>query len=189
MERVNEALKSKDEELETKASVPKITFFSAKENPELSLNEFMPDLVMSEDTQKAAHKWIENGFHSGETTRVLINLPGFSLVYAWFKSGFTLPVHSHNADCLYYIVSGEAILGKRTLTAGDGFFVPVDCYYSYTAGPEGVEVLEFRHANQIDMKWRDSKPDYRNRIADKILASQDKWKEESPPQRVSSGIG
>ena len=149
----------------------------------------MPDLVMSGATQEGSVLWAESGFFTGATTTVLINRPGFSLVYAWFKSELTLPVHSHDADCLYYVVAGEAILGNRTVRAGDGFFVPANCYYSYSAGPEGIEILEFRHANKINMDYRDSKPEYWTKIAGKIAAKQSVWKTETPPTRASTGLG
>lgn len=71
---------------------------------------------------------------------------GMSLVHAWFGPNFPLFRHSHPAygDCLYYVVAGEAILGKRRLKAGSTFFIPNGMPYKYRAGPAGVEVLEFR---------------------------------------------
>jgi quercetin dioxygenase-like cupin family protein len=77
---------------------------------------------------------------------------GFSLVRARFAPGFKLPRHSHSADCLYYVVSGEARMGTRVLQPGDGFFIRAEAPYTYTAGPDGVEVLEFRAATSFDMK-------------------------------------
>ncbi|WP_342430673.1 hypothetical protein [Neobacillus sp. FSL H8-0543] len=177
------------EENQTETSKQKLTFFSARDTPELTLDDFMPDLVMSESTQEGSLLCVESGFYTGATTTVLINRPGFSLVYAWFKSGQTLPVHSHDADCLYYVVAGEAILGNRTLRAGDGFFVPANTFYSYTAGPEGIEIIEFRQANKTNMVYRDSKPEYWIKLAEKIDAKQSVWKTEAPPHRVSTGQG
>jgi hypothetical protein len=71
---------------------------------------------------------------------------GMSLVHAWFGPNFPLFRHSHPAhgDCLYYVVAGEAILGRRRLKAGSTFFIPNGMPYKYRAGPAGVEVLEFR---------------------------------------------
>jgi hypothetical protein len=71
---------------------------------------------------------------------------GMSLVHAWFGPNFPLFTHSHPryGDCLYYVVAGEAWLGKTRLGPGAGFFVPNGHPYKYTAGPAGVEVLEFR---------------------------------------------
>jgi hypothetical protein len=92
---------------------------------------------------------------AGQTIKVLFRQSeeegGFSLVCAW-KSHFVLPRHSHDADCLYYVVAGTAVIGNRVLTAGDGFFAPGRAPYRYSAGPDGVEVLEFRHARSFDMK-------------------------------------
>ena len=77
---------------------------------------------------------------------------GFSLVSIDFGPGFLLPRHSHSSDCLYYIVSGRIIMGKRELGPGDGFFLPKEQPYAYRAGPEGVKLLEFRHQASFDMK-------------------------------------
>ncbi|MGJ3627380.1 cupin domain-containing protein [Sphingomonas sp. MMS24-JH45] len=78
-------------------------------------------------------------------------MPGMSLTYAWFKSGFPLPLHSHNADCLYYIIAGTLKLEREELGAGDGFFVGKDAPDQYKPGPTGVEVLEFRTADTFDI--------------------------------------
>jgi len=77
---------------------------------------------------------------------------GFSLVYAKFGPGYKLPRHSHNADCLYYVISGQARMGSRILEPGDGLFVKADQPYAYQAGPDGIEILEFRAKTSIDMK-------------------------------------
>jgi hypothetical protein len=71
---------------------------------------------------------------------------GMTLVHAWFGPNFPLFAHSHPryGDCLYYVVAGEALLGKQRLGPGAGFFVPNGHPYKYTAGPAGVELLEFR---------------------------------------------
>ncbi len=76
---------------------------------------------------------------------------GFSLVYLYFKPNFPLFRHKHEDDCMYFIISGSAIMGNRTLRAGDCFFVPALAPYVYTAGPDGIEVLEIRH--NVDPQW------------------------------------
>ncbi len=71
---------------------------------------------------------------------------GMSLVHVWFGPNFPLFRHSHPryGDCLYYVIAGEIRLGSRTLGAGSTFFLPNGQPYKYTAGPAGVELLEFR---------------------------------------------
>ena len=92
----------------------------------------------------------EAGVFEGAEERLLFSIPGFSLLHVWFKHGYPLPLHSHDADCLYYIVAGSIKLGTETLGPRDGFFVPANVPYGYTPGPEGVEVLEFRHATHFN---------------------------------------
>jgi mannose-6-phosphate isomerase-like protein (cupin superfamily) len=88
-------------------------------------------------------------------SRVLVNQTkdegGFSLVYLYFKPNFPLFRHKHEHDCMYVIISGSAIMGNQTLRAGDCFFVPATAPYSYTAGSDGIEVLEIRH--DVDPDW------------------------------------
>ena len=74
---------------------------------------------------------------------------GFSLVSIEFAPGYTLPRHSHSSDCLYYIIEGSIVMGRRELGPGDGFFLPAEQPYAYHAGPDGVKLLEFRH----DTRW------------------------------------
>ena len=77
---------------------------------------------------------------------------GLSLVEIDFAPGYVLPRHSHSSDCLYYIVSGGIVMGRRKLGPGDGFFLPANAPYAYHAGPEGVKLLEFRTSVAFDMK-------------------------------------
>ncbi|MGI4815495.1 MAG: cupin domain-containing protein [Janthinobacterium lividum] len=126
------------------------------------------------------------------TTRVLFSTPGpggFSLVYAWLKSGFPLPRHSHDSDCVYYIIGGELTLGNKVLKGGDGFFVPADCVYAYTPGPDGVEILEFRTSSDFDFVMRSGTLPMWEHMAAICKANSENWKSETPPTRQSTGLG
>ena len=111
---------------------------------------------------------------------------GLSLVYAWFKSGFVLPKHSHDADCLYYVIAGSLKMGSVELKKGDGVFIPADHGYTYEVGPDGLEVLEFRNATKFHIHFKD------NEVAhwDKMEAAQQRgataWPTEpAPSDRVT----
>ena len=71
---------------------------------------------------------------------------GMHLSHVWFGPNFPLFRHSHPrfGDCLYYVVAGEIVLGRRTLRAGSVMFLPSGMPYKFKAGPAGAEVLEFR---------------------------------------------
>lgn len=112
----------------------------------------------------------------GDETKVLFCIPGFSLIYAWFKKNYPLPLHSHDADCLYYVVSGSLKLGTETIEARDGFFVPANVPYTYTPGPDGVEILEFRHATHFDFNVRSKSEAFWKRAVETAVANSDDWK-------------
>jgi quercetin dioxygenase-like cupin family protein len=100
---------------------------------------------------------------------------GFSLVHVFFPAGYRLPRHSHNADCMYYVVAGEAHMGKRVLKPGDGFFIRSEAPYTYTAGPNGVEVLEFRTATSFDFKFHDKTMADWQPVMEAVEANKEHW--------------
>jgi mannose-6-phosphate isomerase-like protein (cupin superfamily) len=88
---------------------------------------------------------------------------GLSVVYLFFKPNFPLFRHKHDVNSLYVVVSGSAVgfMGNETLLPGDCFAVSAQTPYYYTAGPEGVEVLEiFRDADTVTVIYTDN-PDGR----------------------------
>ena len=106
---------------------------------------------------------------------------GFSLLYAWYKSDYLLPRHSHNSDCLYYVTGGELRIGSHVLRKGDGMFIPKDHAYSYQAGPDGLEVLEFRNATRFNLFFKGNDEAYWDRIAATFRDRAEAWKTETVP--------
>lgn len=125
---------------------------------------------------------------SGQIVKELFSMPGMSLTYAWFKSGFPLPLHTHNADCLYYIIAGSLKLGTEVLGAGDGFFVGNNVPYTYKPGPDGVEVLEFRTADKFDIRFLGKTESYWNKTAQAIADRQDEWVGQRPPHELAGSM-
>lgn len=119
----------------------------------------------------------------GSATKLLFGDPyaegdgGLSLVWVRFGANYRLPRHSHSVDCVYYVLSGEIRMGSRVLTSGDGFFVAADAPYGYTAGPDGVELLEFRGTSSYDSQVRET-PEGWQRILDAVRANRDAWAKE-----------
>jgi hypothetical protein len=110
-------------------------------------------LESNDATQRAGlNELVQAGYLDGDDVRVLFSVPGFSLIRAWLKRDYPLLLHSHDADCLYYVVAGTLKMGTEQLGAGDGFFVPAGARYQYRPGPQGVEVLEFRHATHFNFQ-------------------------------------
>lgn len=117
----------------------------------------------------------------GHDLRVLFDTPGMSLVRAWFKSEFPLPRHTHDVDCVYYITGGSLRMAEKVLRAGDGFFVGANVPYTYTPGPEGVEILEFRSSNAFNIKVMGDMAKVGEKSLVKIASQQDAWSTELAP--------
>ena len=138
---------------------------------------------MAVPVMEGVGRWAASGILEGNETRLLFTTPTMSLTYAWFKSDFPLPLHSHDAYCLYYIIAGSLKLGTEMLGAGDGFFVGKDVPYAYKPGPEGVEVLEFRTADSFDIKFKGSTSAYWDKIVGNMDAARGGWQSEAPPSQ------
>jgi hypothetical protein len=130
---------------------------------------------------EGARQAMEAGLDQGSELKLLFEIPGFSLVHAWFKSSFPLPRHTHNCDCLYYIVGGSLQLGQEELVPGDGFFVGKDVPYTYKPGPAGVEVLEFRSTNAFDIKVLANNPLFWEEAVRTARARKSDWITEKRP--------
>jgi hypothetical protein len=128
---------------------------------------------------------MENGIKEGSDVRCLFRdeASGLSLVYVWFKGGYILPRHSHSADCLYYITAGELQTGTVVLRQGDGFFIPADMDYTYTAGPDGVELLEFRNATSFNIDVSRNDAAMWDRVLAGLIANRGRWQGQTKPPR------
>ncbi len=133
-------------------------------------------------TTEGLTRMFEAGMTSGAVVKRLFDAPGFSLVYAWFKPDFPLLRHSHDKDCLYYIVAGSLKLGTEELGPRDSFFVPADVPYTYKPGPEGVEVLEIRQANHFNFVNHAKGEAWWEKAAGEIAIHRESWKTATRPK-------
>jgi hypothetical protein len=114
-----------------------------------------------------------------------------SLVHVWFGADMEVVRHAHPADgdCLYYVLAGELTMGSRVLRAGDGFLVPNGSPYTYRAGPDGVEVLEFRAGGGVKgapgFELHETSVESLRRIATSARANQDRWQAPDRPSAAS----
>lgn len=73
---------------------------------------------------------------------------GMHMAVIEWGAGLAVPLHDHNETCLYYIDRGSIRMGNRELGPGEGMLVPAGQAYGYTAGPEGVRIVEFTTGNK-----------------------------------------
>jgi quercetin dioxygenase-like cupin family protein len=160
-----------------------LKIFRAADAVDLGETDFMDPPTMSPETQDAFGRMDMTGMAVGGQVKVLNRSTpdsgGFSLVHVWFKAGYPLPRHSHDADCMYYVISGEVHMGNQVLRAGDSFFIPADAPYAYTPGPDGVEILEIRKdCDRFDIKIADASPERWEAIADASSSQRERWASE-----------
>src|SRR3546814_11989990 len=105
-----------------------------------------------------------------------------SLTYVWFKSDYLLPRHSHDTDCLYYVMAGELLIGRQVLRKGDGMFIPAGAGYAYQAGAKGVEVLEFRSATTSIFLSNNNTPAHWQPHAASLREKGETWHEHIPQE-------
>ena len=164
----------------------RMAVFYAKDAKDLEA-EMMPMEGLDENLLARLARLKESGLTDeglGASSRVLFGKPGedgMSLVHIWFKSGYVLPFHSHNVDCLYYVTGGELRIGSHVLRKGDGMFIPGDHAYGYEAGPEGVELLEFRNATRFNFVFGANDEGRWNRIAETYRDRAAIWEDETVP--------
>ena len=127
-------------------------------------------------------KLLESGYLEGDEIKVLVDIPGFSLTHVWFKKDYPLPLHSHNADCLYYIIAGSLRMGNQELGPRDSFFVPSDVPYAYKPGPDGVELLEIRQKGQFNFAVHGNSLAYWEKLAETASANRGDWKTAERPK-------
>lgn len=166
-----------------KEALRRFTIYRGAEAPPYSETSCMETVGLTPTILNGIERATAAGADDGNVVKLLFSMPGMSLTYAWFKSGFPLPLHSHNADCLYYIIAGELKLGTELLGTGDGFFVGQDVPYSYVPGDRGVEVLEFRTSDQFDIRFLGKTAEFWERTVKAVQDRHGTWSKESPPRR------
>jgi quercetin dioxygenase-like cupin family protein len=156
--------------------------FRAKDAPSLVEANCMTPEPFTEVQMAGFGKLIEAGLFEGDEVKVLCNIPGFSLTNVWFKPGYPLPLHRHDSDCLYYIVAGNVELGTESLGPRDTFFVPANTPYTYKTGPEGVELLEFRHTTHFSFGVLAKTEAFWTRAAEQTAKHRESWKTATRPK-------
>lgn len=164
---------------------PTFQIFRAKDAPGLMASGCMSIAPITPVQREGVNKAVAAGYTEGDHTKVLVNLPGFSLIYSWFKKNYPLALHSHDSDCLYFIIAGSLRLGTEELGPRDCFFVPANVPYTHTPGPYGVEVLEFRHANAFNFVNLSKTESFWDKATTMVEANLADWRQATPPSGIS----
>ena len=162
--------------------IGKFQIIRAKDGKGLMESKCMTVEPLEPIAREGMDKLIEAGMSGGEEVKVLVDIPGFSVVNIWFKHGYPLPLHSHNTDCLYYIVAGNIKLGTEELGPRDSFFIPSGVPYTYKPGPDGVEMLEIRTKSTFDFRNFSKGAGFWKNALESIEQHKDEWETAERPK-------
>ncbi len=140
-----------------------------------------PAATLHPATMRGLQQMREDDGPPGAAAMVLFSTETMHVSYAWFKSGYPLPLHSHDADCYYLVVGGSMKVGTEVLGKGDGVLIPAGAPYTVTPLDEGVEFIEYRTSEDYDTNFRSKNDAYWDRIAQTRKANAEKWASESQP--------
>jgi hypothetical protein len=168
-------------------AAPRFALFRAKDATDFEESGLMATVPPTPIEMAGSIAAVEAGMLEGTRVKLLFSMPGLSLTHAWFRSGFPLPRHSHDVDCLYFILAGSLRIGTEELGAGDGFFVGANVPYTYVPGDQGVEVLEFRGSDSFDIRMLANNRAYWDRAVAQVAAQRTHWTGETPPSGLSFG--
>jgi mannose-6-phosphate isomerase-like protein (cupin superfamily) len=157
------------------------TIFRAKNAAGLMDAGCMKIAPITDTQREGLTNAVKAGYMEGDEVKILVDLPGFSLTHAWLKANYPLALHSHDSDCLYYVVAGSLKLGTEELGPRDSFFVPAGTPYTYKPGSQGVEVLEFRHEGQFNFLNLSKSPTYWEKATATIAENVADWRMAKPP--------
>jgi len=139
--------------------------------------------------QRGIQQFRETADCGGAAALTLFSMPTLHVSYVWFKSGYPLPLHSHDADCYYLVIAGSMKVGSEELCKGDGVLIPGGAPYTVNPGDAGVEFLEMRTSPDYDTHYRAKTDAYWDRVADIVRTRNPIWAQEQAPYGLMSGAG
>ena len=158
--------------------------FRAKDAPKLMESGCMAIAPITPLQRTGVMKAVEAGYTDGDVVKVLVQMPGFSLTHAWMKKNYPLALHSHDSDCMYYVIAGTTRVGTEELGPRDSFFVPANVPYTHKPGPDGVEILEIRHETSFNFVNLSKTAAFWDRATEIVAANRDDWKTAQPPSGI-----
>lgn len=162
-----------------------LKIYRAADAPSLVESGCMPLEPMTETQVAGIQRLVQAGYLEGDEIKVLVDMPGFALTHAWLKKDYPLMRHSHDSDCMYYIIAGTLKLGTEELGAMDSFFVPAGVPYTYVPGPDGVEVLEVRHKTTFNFLNLTPGETWWDKAEKTCAENREAWKTAVKPSQVS----
>jgi quercetin dioxygenase-like cupin family protein len=136
-----------------------IPFFDPTEGSTTDLNA-VSDVPESVRGKVDLNEYLGNGTIQIQILLNQTDANGYSLQGVKYPPNAYIPRHRHDVDQVVLVLEGELRQGNRIVNAGSGYFTPAGDAYAVKAGPEGVHLVEFRHAGlNFSTEWVEDDPD------------------------------
>lgn len=80
------------------------------------------------------------------------------LIELLYEPHAEIQLHAHDEDEIIYVLKGEMRLGQRTYAPGTSVFVAGGTFYTFRAGVEGLQILNFRPRKDLTFHTPVQKP-------------------------------
>lgn len=77
------------------------------------------------------------------------------LFEVWFELDTVVQAHAHVHDEIIYVVADSMVLGNRVLKPGSSVFIAGKTLYSFRAGPDGLQFVNFRPQSGVGYLSKD----------------------------------
>ena len=89
-----------------------------------------------------------------------VDSDGLRLSIFHVAPGTVFPRHSHDVDYIEFILEGEVHHGNKIVRRGAGVYRKAGTPYTFTAGPEGAVIADFRAHTHYSTDWLDDPADW-----------------------------
>lgn len=76
------------------------------------------------------------------------------LIELLYEPHAEIQLHAHDEDEIIYVLKGELRLGQRSFYPGTSVFIAGGTYYTFRAGAEGLQILNFRPRKDLTFHTR-----------------------------------
>jgi quercetin dioxygenase-like cupin family protein len=122
-----------------------------------------PNVAIADPSGGARPEFVGPYFGTRVRSHDLVTNPesdGMRLTIFRIAPGTVFPRHSHDVDYIEFILEGEVHHGNKVVRRGAGVYRKAGTPYTFTAGPEGAVIADFRAQTFYGTTWVDDPTDW-----------------------------
>jgi hypothetical protein len=131
-------------------------FFDMEQPPD-------PSIVIEDPSSGDRPDFVKPYFGDRISEHDLVTNPesdGLRLSIFRIAPGTVFPRHSHDVDYIEFVLDGEVHHGNKVVRRGAGVYRRAGTPYTFTAGPHGAVIADFRAHTFYGTTWLDDPADW-----------------------------